>query len=76
MINVEVERNANENNANILRKFTKRVQESGVLNRVRGLRYYARNESPYVQKKKALKTLGRRAETEKQIKLGKLRPRT
>ena len=73
MINVQVERNPNENNTSIIRKFTRRVQESGVLNRVRGLRYYERAASTYVQKKKTLKVLTRRAETEKLVKLGKMK---
>ena len=76
MINIEVERNPNENNANIIRKFTKRVQEAGVLNRIRGIRYHARSESKYVQKKKALKSIGRRKEMDIQIKLGKVRAHT
>ncbi len=71
MINVEVERNPNENNANIIRKFTKRVQEAGILNRVRSLRYYERPPSKYVKKKKTLKSISRRKDMELQIKLGK-----
>ena len=74
--NVQIERNPNENNAVVIRKFTKRVQEAGILNRVRGIRYYERAASKYVQKKKALKTIGRRKEMEVQIKLGKVRART
>jgi ribosomal protein S21 len=74
MINVEIQRNPSENNAGVIRKFTKTVQESGVLNRVRSLRYRSRAESPYVRKKKTLKTLTRKKEIEKQIKLGKMRP--
>ncbi len=74
MINVEVQRNPNENNAGVLRKFTKNVQESGILNRIRGIRYHSRAESPYVRKKKTLKVLTRRKEVEKLIKLGKMRP--
>lgn len=73
--NVEIERSSNENNTHAIRKFTRRVQDAGILNRVRGIRYYSRNESKYVQKKKALKSIGKRKEIETQIKLGKLRPR-
>jgi len=73
MINVQVERNPNENNTSIIRKFTRRVQESGVLNRVRGLRYHERSASTYVQKKKTLKKITRQEETEKLIKLGKMK---
>ncbi len=75
MINVEVSRNNNENNATLIRKFTRRVQEAGILNRVRSIRYSQRTASPYVRKKKALKSLGKRQEIETMIKLGKLKPR-
>ena len=75
MINVEINKTGNENNATILRKFTRKVQEAGVLNRVRSLRYAKRNESSYVRKKKTLKSIRRKEEIEKMIKLGKLRSR-
>jgi ribosomal protein S21 len=72
MINVEIQKNGTENAMGVLRRFTKRVQGSGVLVRVRKLRYSKRNESTYVRKKRTLKSLKRRAETEKMIKLGKM----
>jgi len=71
MLNVAVEKTANENNTNIIRRFTKRVQESGVLRRVRGIRYKDRNKSKYVTKKKTLKSIGKREVLEGLIKLGK-----
>jgi hypothetical protein len=71
-INVEVEKNNNENATSLIRRFTKKVQEGGFLNKVRSLRYSARKESPYVRKKKTLKVLRRREDTAKQIKLGKM----
>ena len=73
MINVQVEKGPNENNTSIIRKFTRRVQDSGVLNRVRGLRYYERSASTYVQKKKTLKKITQKEETDKLIKLGKMK---
>ena len=72
MINVEVEKNNNENNTNILRRFTKRVQGSGVLNRVRSLRYTERLPSTYTKKKMALKRLRNREALDEQINLGKI----
>ena len=42
-VNVEVKKNASENALSLIRRFQKRVQESGVLPRVRGIRY---NERP------------------------------
>ena len=72
MINVEVTKNSNENNASVLRRFTKRVQGSGVLPRVRGLRYSSRVLSYYKTKMKTLKTLKKREEIAKLVKLGKM----
>jgi ribosomal protein S21 len=73
--NVEVNRNSNESNASVLKRFTRRVQESGVLPRVRGLRYAERNKSEYVRKKKTLKVLVRREKVQELIKLGKMAER-
>jgi|SRR3989344_8186173 len=72
MINVEITKTGSENNTSALRKFTKRVQGSGVLNRVRSLRYKERLPSKYTKKKKALKKMIRRAEIDRLIKLGKM----
>ncbi|KKU70478.1 MAG: hypothetical protein UX94_C0005G0040 [Parcubacteria group bacterium GW2011_GWA2_47_21] len=70
--NVSVEKNTNENTGGLLRRFSRKVQSSGVLPRVKSIRYKARNQSRYTTRKKALKTLRRRAEIAKLIKLGKL----
>ena len=72
MINAEVVRTGSENNVNLIRRFTKKVQGSGVLPRVRPPRYASRKMSPYVRQKKALKTLRKREEIAELIKLGKM----
>jgi ribosomal protein S21 len=72
MINVEVEKNMNESTANLLRRFTKRVRGSGILQRVRSIRYHKRPKSKFVQKKGALKMLERKSKYEELIKLGKI----
>ncbi len=71
MINIEVQKNNNESATNLLKRFTKRVQGAGILNRVRGLRYSKRTESKYVRKKRTMKSLKRRADHQKMVKLGK-----
>ena len=71
-VNVEVEKNPNENATNILRRFTKRVQGAGILPRVRSIRYAARPTTKFLRKKRALKMLARRKEISKLIKLGKM----
>jgi len=72
MTNVSVEKHTNESGSSVLRRFTKRVQESGVLNKVRSIRYSNRALSPYKVKKSTLERLRRRTEIEKLAKLGKL----
>ena len=72
MINAEVTKAGNENNLNLIRRFTKKVQGSGVLSRVRSIRYSTRKASEYVKKKKTLKVLKRREEVAELIKLGKM----
>ena len=72
MINIEVEKNNNENNLSLLRRFTKRVQGSGILPRVRSIRYNSRKLSAYKVKKKTLKSIKRKKEVAELIKLGKM----
>lgn len=72
--NVEVTKTATENALSTLRRFTKRVQGSGVLPRVRSIRYNTRTQSDFKVKRSRL-TLNERAETKATlIKLGKLKP--
>ena len=71
MINVEINRNPGENSLSILRRFSRKVQSSGVIPRVRSLRYNSRTQSHYKIKVKTLKALNRKAELAELIKLGK-----
>lgn len=72
MINIEVEKNSNESNASILRRFTKKVQGSGILPRVRSIRYSSRKLSEYKVKIARLASLSKKAEIESLIKMGKM----
>lgn len=70
--NVEVEKNTNESSANVIRRFTKRVQNAGIIPRIRGNRYYSRTKSKNIQRFSKLKKLGRKETYEKLVKLGKI----
>lgn len=70
--NVKVERNNTESSANVIRRFTKRVQNSGVIPRMRSERYHTRVKSGNVQKAARLKKLEKKATYEKLVKLGKI----
>jgi len=71
-VNVEVVKGPNENNLSVLRRFSKRVQGSGVLPRVRSKRYSERNKSENVKRAKTLSRLKKKAEIAELIKLGKV----
>jgi ribosomal protein S21 len=70
--NVEVEKNNNESSANVIRRFTKRVQGAGIVPKVRVGRYFARVKSKNVQRTSKLKKLGKREVYDKLVKLGKV----
>ncbi len=71
-VNVEVKKNAGENAVSLIRRFTKRVQGSGVIPRVRSIRWNQRKESDFRKKKNKLVVLGMTAEYELLKKMGKL----
>lgn len=71
-VNAEVKKNNNENAVSLIRRFTKRVQGSGVIPRVRSIRYAQRKPNHSRMKKDALVVLGMRKEYELLDKLGKL----
>ncbi|MFH1608780.1 MAG: 30S ribosomal protein S21 [Patescibacteria group bacterium] len=70
---IEVKKNPNENNAGVLRRFSRKVQESNIIQKVKKNRYNERKESKLKIKKSTLKRLKRRVEIEKLRKLGKVR---
>ena len=75
-INVEVKKNNQESTANLIRRFTKRVQGSGVLNRLRKHRYHNRMKSALVARAKKLVKLENKEKYETLLKLGKIQEPT
>lgn len=71
-VNVEVEKNNQESTANLIRRFTKRVQGSGIIQRMRKNRYFKRGKSRTVHKMAKLKKLEKRERYETLVKLGKI----
>ena len=70
---IEVKKNPNENNNSVLRRFSRKIQESNIIQKVKGSRYNERKESKLKIKRGALKKIGRRKEIDKLRKLGKMR---
>lgn len=70
--NVEIKKNNQESTANLIRRFSKRVQGSGIINRLRKGRYYKRTKSELVHRAAKLKKLVSKEKYETLLKLGKI----
>jgi ribosomal protein S21 len=75
MINVKVTANSNENGVSLLRRFSRRVQGSGIMPKAKSLRFRNRNTSDFLKKKKRLNSISKKTQIEKMIKLGKIPPK-
>lgn len=71
---VYVKRKDRETTSSMLRRFTRRVQQSGILLRARKTRFYETAPSRRSLRQKALRRLKLLKERERLIKLGKLKP--
>lgn len=71
-INVEIKKKNNENNLSMLKRFNRKVQESGVINKLKSKRYAERHPSDFTKKKNKLKALDKKTKFEELYKLGKL----
>lgn len=71
-VNVEVKKNSSENALSLIRRFQKRVQESGILPRVRSIRYSDRPLSVLKTKRAKLKKLENAAKYEEAKRMGKV----
>lgn len=69
---IEVKKNANESNMNLIRRFSRKVQETGIIQKVKGKRYNERALSKLKVKQGTLKRLARRKTREKLVKMGKI----
>ena len=73
MIVIEVKKdNPSESNLSVMKRFSRRVQSSGIIRRLKSTRYAERPKSEFKRKRETLKRLSRRAEIEQLRKLGKL----
>jgi len=72
MTNVELKRNNHENAMSLIRRFSRRIQESGIIQKVKGKRYNEREMSKLAEKNMTIRRLARRVEVERLKKLGKM----
>lgn len=71
-INAEVSKTGNESTLAVIRKFSRRVQGTGLVKNSRKNRYFERTASKSVQKKRALKLIKRREDYKQLVKEGKV----
>lgn len=71
MVNAEVQKSGNESPLAVIRKFSRRVQGTGLIQRARKRRYYERAASRAVSKKRALKRIQKRKDFQRLVKEGK-----
>ncbi|MDP3989390.1 MAG: 30S ribosomal protein S21 [bacterium] len=71
-IRIEVRKKGNESAASILRRFSRRVKDSGMIRKLKGDRFYVRPKSNLAQKESALRRIKRREEFTQLYKLGKI----
>lgn len=64
-------KDANEANENIIRRFTRKVQQSGVLSRVKANQFFQRPESKTDRRKRAIIRKARKADKLMRIRLGR-----
>lgn len=72
---VEVRKKEKETTASLLRRFSRRVQQSGILLRARHTRFYEPLKSKRQKRIDALRRSTMQKEREKLIKLGKIEER-
>lgn len=72
MAAIEVKKQEKETTQSLIRRFTKRVQQSGVLIQARKIRFKKRRKSEQMKKRAALRREELKKEYEKLKKLGKL----
>lgn len=73
--NVDITRAKNDNNLGLLRKFSRKVKVSGVLQKKRSLRYFERAESDFKKRANKLNKLKKKDEYEYKEKMGLLKPK-
>ncbi len=68
---IEVKKNANESNMSLIRRFSRKIKDSGIVNKVKSKRFNQRAESKITVKRATLKRINRKIENDKLARLGK-----
>lgn len=63
-------KDSNEANENLIRRFNRKVQQAGVVAKVKSMQYFEKPESKTERRKKAILRKERKAEKTKRMRLG------
>lgn len=69
---VEVQKKDHETASSLVRRFSRRIQQSGILLRSRKLRFYNRKPSKTQRREAAMRRIKKQSEYERLVKLGKI----
>lgn len=75
MINVSVKKSENESIPSMIRRFSKRVQGSGVVRKVKSTRFHQRAVSKTKRRASALRRIAKAEKREEMAKMGLIQPR-
>ncbi|MCK4355302.1 hypothetical protein KAW43_03110 [Candidatus Parcubacteria bacterium] len=70
-MSIQIKKQSRENSQNLVRRFSRRIQQSGVLRRARNIRFAKRAKSAQLKKRTALRKEELKKEYELLRKLGK-----
>lgn len=70
-LNVNVKKKEKQSSSDLLKQFTKLVKSSGVINKLKSIRYYKKEDSAFKNKETALKKIKKTADNDRLRKLGK-----
>lgn len=73
--NVDIKKTKKDNAMGMLRKFTRKMRNSGVLRKKRSLRYFERSKSDFQKKEDKLTRIDKQNEYERLEKLGLVQDR-
>lgn len=73
-MSLEIKKEGRETSQNLVRRFSRRMKQSGILLRARRSRFWEKEKSPQMKKRSALRRKELKAEYEKLEKLGKAKP--
>ena len=73
-MSLEIKKEGRETSQSLVRRFSRRMKQSGTLLRARRSRFWEKDKSPQMKKRSALRREQLKKEYEKLEKLGKIKP--